>query len=205
MDQNKEILKNLLKNIIGSVIGIIILLIFRGFVINLSAMETEIISTYGITIANVLSVVILCLVIVLIYRFTEQSKPLFQRFLSSFEGITELFENIMYIIIIITGYFAFKDIIYPILVEFDLGWLYQLIFVGLVVYPVYIIAQTAINSSEMIVDFFFGDEDIQTGEVAAGKEEDMVVCPYCDSTVPDDKFCVECGREIQKETEGQEA
>ncbi|MFW6035184.1 MAG: zinc ribbon domain-containing protein [Halothermotrichaceae bacterium] len=207
MVDKKADLKILIKNFISTIIGLVILLVFRAIVVNLSAMETEVFSDYDITIASILSVVILCLVGVLVFRFYKQSKPIVKDLFPGFEGAATLFENIIFIFIILIGYFALEGVIHPFLAEVDLGWLYQLIFVGLAVYPVYKISTIAIDSSDTIVDTIFKDRETKSESAeeqgkkeaaVAEDEEDINRCSECGAPLEEgNKFCVNCGAKVE--------
>ena len=129
MTQKKNDLKNLVKSLVGTTIGIVLLLVIRAILVNLSAMEQEIISSYNITITNLISLVAFLIIAVFIYRFAKSNLIPIKRLVPSVPKIDDLFFNLINIIILIIGYFALKEVLFPILSSIDLAWFYQLIFV----------------------------------------------------------------------------
>ncbi|MEJ6950862.1 hypothetical protein [Natronospora cellulosivora (SeqCode)] len=167
MNIKKDELKNFFRNVVGIGIGVVILLIFRAIVLSLSGMNTPIASNFYITVGSIVSLVILAFIVVLIYRFNKQCKPIIEKAVPSFSEATKLFEYIMFIIIIFVSYSALRGIIVPLLSRINLAWLYQFIFVCIAAYPVYVISKIAVDSSDYIVNFIFKENRVGNKEVAA--------------------------------------
>lgn len=187
MEVVKSEVNNLVRRAVGFVITLVILGIISAIITRLPGMETTIYEY--ITVADIASVVVSVVILVLVFIFGQDLAFRGSRMLPAFPEINPIINNITLIVVIIIAYKSFEKVLSPFLNELGISWIYPVVLLCIAIYPVYRLIAVLFTSSGKVTDLIMGErQSASTGE--------SVTCPKCGSVVAKSKFCSRCGEDM---------
>ena len=190
IDKRKEKLRELMRIGISFAVTIVVLIILRVIITRLAYMDQVIANIF--TVADIAAAIISVVFIVIVAIFAKIISRIIGELLPLFPGISSLINNIMLIIIIIIAYSSFDTFIVPFFILHEIAWLYPIIFLLLVILPIYRIIVIVYRNAGNIAYLF------RKKPVSSVKNEEGQ-CPNCKADIKKDaQFCSKCGTKIEK-------
>jgi len=184
---SKEELAKLASQVVGILAAIIILAIVQAVAVRLPVMG---IAVYRhISLAAIISAGFFVIIIILVLSADREIAQWAVEVFPTFPEAVTFINNIAALAVILIAYNAFDDLIVPFLYVSGVTWLYPLLLLGAIAFPVYQIITTLLNSSAKITA-------LTTGGKAPSGAATTVACPHCGGIVSQARFCGLCGKEM---------
>lgn len=185
----KEQLRNLIRVSISFAITLIVLAIIRAVVLKLPHMD-EIVSRF-LTISDIVVMIISVIFIVVIIVFGNILAGNAVLMLPIFPGIGSLINNIVILISIIIAYVSFDILVMPFFRQYDIAWLYPIIFLVLALIPIARIIYIFYTNSGNIAYLF--------RRAKSPSLKGDIVCSNCGAAnPPGSEFCIACGKKLEE-------
>lgn len=175
----------LMKPIIRVIITLFILAIINAIILSLPGVNT--LSMYMWSIQTIISAIILTIMIVIVWKFGVTIGPIIENQYPKFTELRTIVMNAIYLICLVIAYNAYKHLLISFLYNFT--WIYEIAFLLVGLYLVYILATLLMKSSDKLSEIILHDVKQATG----GKK----VCKKCGTENPiSNKFCDKCGSRL---------
>jgi hypothetical protein len=188
MAENSVDHSELMKPIIRVVIALICLWVVNLVISKLPGMNAQIPGLSPWNIPVIISAVIATVMIIIVLRFGFTMTPMIEKTFPKFPELRTLAMYIIYVIILGIAYGGYRGVVDPVLVDYT--WLYDIVFLAVGLFLVYIIATTFMKSTDKWTEYVFHNVKQATG--------DVVICPKCGASNVSNKFCNKCGFPLGK-------
>jgi hypothetical protein len=178
----------LMKPVIRLIITLFCLWIVNIIIVRLPGMNALIPGLYPWNIPVIISAVIATVMILIVVKFGFTIGPIIDNLYPKFPELRTISMNIIYFICLAIAYGAYRGIVNPILM--DMYWLYDIVFLVIGLFLVYIIATTLMKSTDKWTEYVFTNVKQATGNA--------VICPKCGTSNVGNKFCNKCGFPLNK-------
>jgi ribosomal protein L40E len=173
----------LMKQIIRVIITLIILAIVKAVINSLPGINTAIPGMI-LSIPTIISLIISTIMIVVVWRFGVTIGPIVQKQYPNFSELRSVATNISYLICLIIAYGAYRSVLNQFF--YNLTWIYDIAFLLVGLYLVYIIAMPLLKSTDKISEVISSNVKQATTMVKT--------CKKCGTENPSsNKFCDKCG------------
>lgn len=205
-----ERLTGWIRTAIGFVIWFVVLLVLRGVVLSLRAVQTSGFAVapfqsevfpVGLPWILIIDIVFLTVIIFSVLAFGGRLREVLSSALPRLPRLGNIGYLITVLVAVIIGYFTYDDIILPPLYIQGVDWAYRLVFwllvVGVSVGIVFELAQTlfAVRKEAISAITIPGTLSKRAGSSTRN-------CKECGASLdPDDKYCWQCGARIQEKEE----
>lgn len=175
----------LMKPIIRVIITLFILAIINAIIPSLPGVNS--LSMYIWSIHTIISAIISTIMIVIVWKFGVTIVPVIQNQYPKFAELPTIVMNAIYLVCLVIAYGAYKHLLISFLYTFT--WIYEIAFLLVGLYLVYILATLLLRSSDKLSEIVLHDVKQATG----GKK----VCKKCGTENPiSNKFCDKCGSRL---------
>jgi hypothetical protein len=178
----------LMKPVIRVVIALFCLWVVNLIIIRLPGLNAQIPGLSPWNVPIIISAVIATIMIIIVVKFGFTMGPIIEKLFPKFPELRTLAMYIVFVIALCIAYGGYRGVLNPVLL--DLYWLYDIAFLAIGLYLVYIIATTFMKSTDKWTEYVFHNVKQATG--------DAVICPKCGASNVSNKFCNKCGFPLVK-------
>ncbi|HEY88460.1 MAG TPA: zinc ribbon domain-containing protein [Thermoflexia bacterium] len=145
---------------------------------------------------TIVEMVITLLMVVVLVNFGRDFGRQLRRVLPRFPQSSVILVSLVYIIATVITYNAFSPLGRTLFKESF--WIYQVVFLALVLLPLWIGVTTLYRNTDKLVDLITTEVDKATGEMTQmGRYGEQVSCVHCGAlNVPEAQFCSQCGADL---------